>query len=103
MDTTKDILKDIAESLRCLAQVASELKEPALKEPALTDEERGLLLVLRLKNPTERSVSKAMGLKDHTSLRRFPVVKEAIRRWKIMKTVTAGEVRHCTGVDEFED
>ncbi|WP_437231044.1 hypothetical protein SH661x_002288 [Planctomicrobium sp. SH661] len=88
----------MAESLRALPQLVDALREISSGQnaPSITEEERGMLLVLRLKNPTQRNVAKAMGLSDHTSLRKYPVVIEAIRRFKIMKTVTVGNGRSIT-------
>lgn len=99
--TSSDVFQDIAKSLRDIATAVKSGGVSPTEKP-LTEEERGIMLVLRLPNPTERSVAKAMGYRDHTALRKFPAVKEAIYRWKIMKTVTGGSRDNYTGIDDIE-
>lgn len=101
MVTVKGTSRDLCTILSKLASSVEKLADATYtksdtKAEKITEEERGLLLVLRLKNPTQRSVAKAMGLPDHTSLRKYPAVVEAIRRFRIMKTVTMGSGRSIT-------
>lgn len=81
---------------RIAVAVESLVPSPKSSLDDITDEERGLLLILRLKKPTMRSVAKAMGLADHTCLRKYPAILEGPRRWRIMQTVTAGSGRSVT-------
>lgn len=90
--TSIDVLAEMIATLKVIQQA---LQNPP-KPESITEEERGLLIVLRLKNPTQNSVATAMGYKNYRALKKFPVVLEAIRRIQMMRTVTRGSGRSIT-------
>lgn len=83
----------IVKSLERMATALEALANPHEKP---SKDIQAVVLILTLKKPTQRAISRQLGYKSHRALAKLPLFQQAWRRWEIMKTITAGDGRSVT-------
>lgn len=96
MNTTDEILKDIANSLRVLpelVEVFSGKNTSNGNSEGLSREDRAIALIFTMPSPTKDKIAKAVGYADHAGLRRMGKFRMAWKAYEILRTFSPGDYR----------